>query len=411
MGATKAKLLVIEQNLSQRVTLERYLSKVSFEVTSAETLQQWCPRVNGRDFDLVLLSVDHGVGQFAELAQRIRAQFPAGSIPILFLWPAGSDIDTAGQLPKQTAAIRKPAPHSELLDVVHSLLGDEPFASRGQQGPADQWGDPSLLAGETEILLVEDSPLNRLVVENLLQKLGLTVSHATDGLQAVETVKNRATDIVLMDCQLPRMDGVEATREIRAWERAMGRSSDDQVWIIALTADDLMSNRDACLAAGMNDHITKPIQLSKLHDALARALSCEARRTKSQVSQQTPGLAVAWGDTAFARPSDQTAKPEVISTFMQGVQEDLNGLTTAQRNGDLERVRFFGHRLKGGFAMFQLYDLSEICERIESFARAGRSEPMDDLLLDLETTHQRMVASLTAWSRRNTATSVNGNPG
>ena len=119
----------------------------------------------------------------------------------------------------------------------------------------------------TRVLLAEDNPVNRKVAVHVLRRLGLETDVAENGLMAVDLCKQREYAIILMDCQMPEMDGYTATRSIRDWEQSEGRPC---VPIVALTAHAMAGDKQRCLDAGMNDHLTKPFGLEELRDALER---------------------------------------------------------------------------------------------------------------------------------------------
>ncbi len=167
----------------------------------------------------------------------------------------------------------------ELRGMGFDAVLSEPYALRdleralrpgqgrqGRQGSQTAQADAAGLRGR--VLLVDDNRINLMLAEALLSKLGIEVSTRTDGHQAVEAVVNGDFDLVLMDCQMPEMDGYEATRQLRAME---GRFAD--LPIVALTAGAMKSDRDACFAAGMTDYLTKPIEVERLKSVLERLLS------------------------------------------------------------------------------------------------------------------------------------------
>ena len=123
-----------------------------------------------------------------------------------------------------------------------------------------------------QVLLVEDNAVNRLVVQAFLEALGLQVSLAENGLQAVERATAQRFDLILMDCQMPELDGFEATRRIRAHERALGTREQRGIPIIALTANAFEDDRERCFSTGMNDFIAKPFKQAELYSVLARWL-------------------------------------------------------------------------------------------------------------------------------------------
>ena len=132
---------------------------------------------------------------------------------------------------------------------------------------APVWPEADTNIPGTRVLLAEDNPVNRKVAVRVLRRLGWEADVAENGLIAVDLCKHRDYAIILMDCQMPEMDGYTATRSIREWEQAEGRSC---IPIVALTAHAMAGERQRCLDAGMNDHLTKPFGLEELRAALDR---------------------------------------------------------------------------------------------------------------------------------------------
>jgi CheY-like chemotaxis protein len=166
---------------------------------------------------------------------------------------AGTDLD---------GCLMKPVKHSELLDLLSALLGLR--RERGGAGPRSSGGDPP--ATPLRILLAEDNLVNRKLATLLLQKLGHSVVAAPDGRQAVEVYSNQRFDLVFMDLQMPQMDGFEAMAAMREVEKSTG----NHVPIVALTAHAMKGDRERCLAAGMDDYLSKPIQQDELRHILSR---------------------------------------------------------------------------------------------------------------------------------------------
>ena len=121
------------------------------------------------------------------------------------------------------------------------------------------------------VLLVEDNPINQMVAQKMLEKLGLKADVANNGAEAVKVLSETAYDLVLMDCQMPEMDGFDATREIR--KQAVKALNDKPLPVIAMTANVMSGDRERCLEVGMDDYIGKPVQVDKLEEVLRKWLS------------------------------------------------------------------------------------------------------------------------------------------
>jgi CheY-like chemotaxis protein len=163
------------------------------------------------------------------------------------------------------AVLAKPLRQSQLFDTLISLLAHDEAAPRPAAVPAKASIDPGMAERHPlRILLAEDNVVNQKLALRILQQMGYRADVASNGIEAIESVQRQTYDLVLMDVQMPEMDGLEATRRIRA--RAPGGSPR----IGAMTANAMHGDREMCLAAGMDDYLTKPIRVEQLVDALSR---------------------------------------------------------------------------------------------------------------------------------------------
>ncbi len=219
----------------------------------------------GEPFDVALIDIAMPEMDGYTLAERLHATPPAASLPIVVLSSVGHRDREA---PDIAAFLTKPVKPSALHDaLVTVFVGAEPAApARAVERPAI---DGELAARHPlRVLLAEDNPVNQKLAIRLLAQMGYTADVAGNGLEAIAALGRAPYDVILMDVQMPELDGLEATRRIRA-----GRSADARPWIVAMTANALAGDREACLAAGMNDYVSKPIRPAALAAALAAAPS------------------------------------------------------------------------------------------------------------------------------------------
>jgi CheY-like chemotaxis protein len=205
-----------------------------------------------------------------QLAQRIRES--GAKLPLVLFSSLGRrEAGDTGQL--FAAYLAKPLRQSHLFDTLVGLLGAAPAASRAASAPAK----PTLDAGMAErhplrILLAEDNLVNQKLALRLLQQMGYRADVAANGIEAIEAVERQPYDVVLMDVQMPEMDGLEASRRIVArWPDAAQRPR-----IVAMTANAMQGDREQCLTAGMDDYLTKPIRVDALVDALLNSPAKDA---------------------------------------------------------------------------------------------------------------------------------------
>jgi signal transduction histidine kinase/CheY-like chemotaxis protein len=205
------------------------------------------------------------IGQRDCLASLETMRRPGDSRDIRLLLAGGGE----AAMPTPTlcdAVLAEPFTYSRLLDIVDTVLRRQPAEALAPEA--------AVLSGH--LLLVEDNRINQMVAGRMLAKLGLSHDCAENGLVALELLQKGRYDLVLMDMQMPEMDGIEATRVLRAREAEMGRA---RIPIIAMTANALSEDRDACLAAGMDDHLAKPVEMDKLAAVMNHWLA-EARRPR-----------------------------------------------------------------------------------------------------------------------------------
>ncbi len=199
-----------------------------------------------------------------DLTERIAALSPADGrppIPVVILSSIGLREREGTPL---AGWLAKPVKPSALHDTIATVVLGASVTQSSADGPLDG----SMPLGERHplrILLAEDNPVNQKLAMRLLGQIGYEPAVANDGLQAIDALARDAFDVVLMDVQMPELDGLEATRRIR------DRWPEQPVWIVAMTANAMAGDREACLAAGMNDYISKPIRPADLVAALERA--------------------------------------------------------------------------------------------------------------------------------------------
>jgi signal transduction histidine kinase/DNA-binding NarL/FixJ family response regulator/HPt (histidine-containing phosphotransfer) domain-containing protein len=249
--------------------------------------------------------------------------------------------------------------------------------------------------GRGRVLVVEDNDINQLVALGILEALGYTGEVAVNGADAVERVAKRQYDAVLMDIQMPVMDGVTAARQIRADEPDGSR-----VPIIAMTASAITGERERCLAAGMDDFLSKPVSSDQLAASLQTQLSADTASTRpaSQQRARTPDLDPARLDELLSM--GERAVPLVaraISNFVGGFDATWDELSTAARTGDASTLRAVAHRLKGSALNLGARRVAELCQELEDVGDTGTTEGVTPLLELLRAAGSSAVAALSAY--------------
>ena len=264
-------MLIVDDNATNRRILSKQV--VRWGLTARETgapaeALGWIKA--GDSFDVALLDLVMPEIDGLALARAIREARPDNGPRIVLI----SSIGVHDQKqPDIDAFLTKPVKPSALHDTLATVLAASgPRAGRSVRAPDRPSGDADLgRRRPLRILLAEDNAVNQKLALRLLSNLGYAAELAEDGLQAIEALARSDFDVVLMDVQMPELDGLEATRRIRA------RWPERPLRIVAMTANAMAGDRDACLAAGMNDYVSKPIRPPELVAALARVPSPQPR--------------------------------------------------------------------------------------------------------------------------------------
>jgi CheY-like chemotaxis protein/HPt (histidine-containing phosphotransfer) domain-containing protein len=286
------------------------------------------------------------------------------------------------------------------------LVADAPISTAGPASDAPtRESEPSPLAGRA--LLAEDNPVNQTVARCMLESLGLVVDVAANGREAVERVAAARYDLVLMDCQMPELDGFGATAEIRRREQAGGT----RTTVVALTAHTLDGDRASCIAAGMDDYLSKPFTRERLAATLKRWLPETPTAREVAVpgpSPETPVLASTTDaaadpplnpralDTILRLPGDNGAAlvNKVIRAYLADAPARLAQMHAAADAGNAEGLRKAAHSMKSSSANVGAERLAGLCKDLETMGRNGTIDAVPHLLKGIATELNRVLAAL-----------------
>jgi signal transduction histidine kinase/DNA-binding response OmpR family regulator len=285
MSAARAALagtraLIVDDNQTNRLILERQLTGWGMHASSAADGPSALAMLRaafaaGRPFDLALLDLQMPGMDGIELANRIRSISAPPHLPMVMLTSVGMHYHEAAVRQSGVAAtLTKPVRQPQLLAMLTEALSAQGTGHRLGSRQAPALGDSSSIRPfgvRPRVLVAEDNPVNQRVAVRMLERLGLGADVASDGREAVQSYSRQPYAAILMDCQMPELDGFEATAQIRARE-GVGRRTP----IVAMTASAMRGDRERCLEAGMDDYISKPITIESLYAVLDRWLSLTA---------------------------------------------------------------------------------------------------------------------------------------
>jgi PAS domain S-box-containing protein len=292
-------------------------------------------------------------------------------IPAIIFKQTGDNPQLAGGFPA-CCELLKPLRHAELRDaLVAARRIETPTVSGQVQTTAPE----AVRYTNTHVLLVEDNPINQEVTREMLKKFGVTADIAGNGREAVAAVASHDYDLIFMDCQMPEMDGYQASRVIRTAEQE--KSDTTEMVIVALTANAMSGDRKKCLDAGMNDYLPKPFSGDQLRDMLDKWLPGGAAGNTRNVPDLHDGETP---DNATSNVIDMEKIREIrdimgegftriVDAFVENGSADLARLEEAAAENDLETLYTVAHRLKGSSGNLGATRLSELSRRLEQGSR------------------------------------------
>jgi len=337
----------------------------------------------GDPYDIALLDMGAEGLDGAELGRRIKGSDGIRDTRLVMMTSRGERGD-ASRLSAIgfSGYLTKPLRQSQLHDCVALVAG----SSGGDGGGAS----PGLVTRHTvsearksrvSILIAEDNETNQVVMAKILEKLGYYPDMAKDGVEAVDALRKRPYDIVLMDCLMPRMDGFEATRELRSLERDGRRAV-----VIAITANALQGDREKCLAAGMDDYLGKPVEPAKLAAMIEFWLSKASRPEDSEygflepvngddgaLDAATAPAAAIFDRAAFLSRAmgDESMAEAVIETFLRDMPSQIARLAEAIQARDAESAAILSHKIRGAAANMSGEALGLAAGEAEAACRDG----------------------------------------
>jgi two-component system, sensor histidine kinase and response regulator len=395
------RVLVVDDNESVREILEEIFNAwtmipaaVSNATAALEALESAIEKRS--PFALVVADAQMPGKSGFDLACECKRRFGAGAPKFVMLSPGAADaMSSPCREPGIDAFISKPVQQSQLHDTLQDIFA-LPVESR-EIVPARA---PSLKAGKPQmrILLVEDNAVNRLVATRLLEKGGYRVVVAENGREAVDLAQRGGIQLVLMDVQMPEMDGFEATQAIRNRERVTGA----HLPIVAMTAHAMKGDRERCLAAGMDDYLTKPIRSAELFDLLEQYARKGSFPMKAETEHEPMAETQVWNlEGALARVGgDRDLLGELMGIFEVESPKLLAMIRAAIERGDAAALELNAHGLKGAAGNFSAGPAADRARELEMMGRNKKLEGAADKLVLLEAEIKRLLAEFEAFPRK-----------
>ena len=376
------RALIVDDNATNRNILRRQLVSWGVEAIEASDayealgLVAWAAEA-GKSFDFGVIDLNMPGMDGIELAGTFKAD-PATAAMLLFLLSSSGERLGAAEahLRGFAASLTKPVRPSELFDCLITTLNVETPSAPVVTSDSNQSTNTEMIG---MILLVEDNKMNQLVGSKVLAKLGYQFEIANNGLEAVSAIQGGAYDAVLMDCQMPEMDGYEATAEIRRIEGAARHTP-----IIAMTAAAMDGDREECLAAGMDDYITKPVREASVASVLEQwvvrpVLDGTNTDQEAPAPEGGPPGPLDPSQIEFLRSLDEedgALLGEIIDQYLTQTVDGRKELVRLMNNGDTHALERAAHTIRGASANVGASVLAAICAEMEA---QGRFEQLDGI--------------------------------
>jgi PAS domain S-box-containing protein len=379
------RILVVDDNATNREIVTRHARSWGMEPVAVERPRDALDLIEQDEpFDVAVLDMMMPDMDGLALAGEIRQRRDESELPLLLLTSLGRlpQLQSGGVFSAQLA---KPLKASQLYNTLLQLL----TAGRVGEEAVETMTDGKRTRSALRILLAEDNAMNQKVALRLLEQLGYRADVANNGLEAIEALERKPYDVVLMDVQMPELDGLDATRRICEEFPAESRPH-----IVAMTANALPEDREACFAAGMNDYVAKPIRAEELVAALKRV-----RPLANGDGDAAQVEFVSLDDAALANLRELGGDEflaEVIDAFLADAPGLVATLRRSLDDGSAEELRRAAHTLKSNGATLGAATFAEQCRDLEQLAKSGELDGAAELVDRIEQEYGLVEEALSA---------------
>ena len=411
-GLLNRRVLVVDDNATNRKIVHHQATRWGMQVDEAADAACALKAIQNATtqkipYDVVLVDMQMPYTDGMTLGEQIKANSAIADIPLIMLTSTNQRDEVQRALQTGFAAyLVKPVKPSRLFDTMMTILGTrfEPEErERGSTGELEQFSlEPSFPSNKfrLRILLAEDNLVNQKVAIKQLKTLGYEADVAGNGKEVLQMLEKIPYDLILMDCQMPILDGFETTREIHRWQESSFASRRRPV-VVAMTANAMKEDRQMCLDAGMDDYLSKPVLKEKFALAIEHWTSVIFKRQEAIVSAQisptevgSDGILIDWKHLHQLSESNTEFELELLQMFVEDAQSHLEVTKAAIASNDFQLFEQEAHHLKGSSANIGATTMHLAAEKLEQLARTQERRGTTDLILELEHSVNRLKAFL-----------------
>ncbi|MHC5598082.1 MAG: response regulator [Nostoc sp.] len=404
------RLLVVDDNATNRKIIHHQATRWGMLVdqaasatTGLKAIQEAAKQKNLYDIAVIDMQMPEIDGM--TLGEQIKANPAIAGLPLIMLTSTNQRDEIQQALKIGFAAhLVKPVKPSRLLDTIMTILGTQKEEETGVRSQKSEFRSQELKLKNYEnnsnyhspnshklrIILAEDNLVNQKVALRQLQSLGYSANVAANGKEVLQLLEKIPYDLILMDCQMPVLDGLETTREIHRWPESHFASGYRPV-VIAMTANAMKKDQEMCLDAGMDDYLSKPVKKEKLAATLEHwgsviflAKETALEQTVSTTDVDSVDLPIDWERLHELSENNPEFELELLQIFVEDIQPRLESVKIAIAANDFEQIAHQAHQIKGASANMGVTTMSLAAEKLEAVAYNQERRGTSNLILELE---------------------------
>jgi PAS domain S-box-containing protein len=402
------RIIIVDDNMTNREILRINMNSWEMCVSEAQNAPEALSLLyeaveRGEPFQVAVIDFQMPDMDGIELINKIKMEKKFEALKIVYMTSLGFqqnpvDLKKIGV----DANLSKPVRPRDLSTSINIAMGNSNRAGLNdlvnEESPLEK---TALFAGSLErILLAEDNRTNQQVAAGMVKKLGLTIDIVENGTEAIRALETISYDLVLMDVQMPEMDGIEATARIRDSKSSVKNHS---IPVIAMTANALDGDREKCLLAGMNDYLTKPISMNSLIQILKKWLPGTLSKSKDSVSpvlathtDNTLIISSGWNKDILIKRmmNDIDLVKDILSVFINEIPQQLNALLQFLNEKEFKAIERQVHTIKGAAGNVSATGIQEIAKELEILAKSMDIENIADRIPELERQVQTTISTM-----------------